>query len=91
MDIGGTALAFYGLGAGVAAASLVALTRRLQLSRAKHASLSGHARMARRIASLVPFYEYDERRFFRSDNAPDKIAALRHDGRPALLRPWALH
>src|SRR5215470_171551 len=80
MDIGGTALAFYGLGAGVAAASLVALTRRLQLSRAKHASLSGHARMARRIASLVPFYEYDERRFFRSDNAPDKIAALRHDG-----------
>src|SRR6266436_5104670 len=80
MDIGGTALAFYGLGAGVVAASLVALKRRLRLSRAKHASLGGHARMARRIAALVPFYEYDERRFFRSDNAPDKIAALRHDG-----------
>src|SRR5262249_45294184 len=80
MDIGGTALAFYGLGAGVVAASLVALRRRLQLSKAKHPSLSGHARMARRIASLVPFYEYDEGRFFRSDNAPPEIAAQRQDG-----------
>src|SRR5258708_254519 len=80
MDIGGTALAFYGLGAGVVAASLVALKRRLQLSKAKHASLSGNGRMARRIAALVPFYEYDDRRFFCSDNAPAKIAALRRDG-----------
>src|SRR5262249_41923821 len=80
MDTGGTALAFYGLGAGVVAASLVALNRRLQLSKAKHGSLNGHARMARRIASLVPFYEYDEGRFFRSDNAPAEIAALRRDG-----------
>jgi glutamate-1-semialdehyde 2,1-aminomutase len=88
MDIGGTALAFYGLGAGVAAASLVALKRRLQLSRAKHASLTGHARIARRIAALVPFYAYDERRFFCSDNAPDKIAALRQD---AFMRLSALY
>src|SRR5215470_7837836 len=80
MDIGGIALAFYGLGAGVAAASVVALKRRLALSKAKHASLSGHARVARRVASLMPFYEYDERRFFCSDNAPAKIAALRRDG-----------
>jgi len=80
MEISGTALAFYGLGAGVVAASLVALRRRLLLSKAKHPSLNGHARMARRIASLVPFYEYDERRFFCSDNAPAKIAALRRDG-----------
>jgi len=88
MDIGGTALAFYGLGAGVVAASLVALKRRLQLSKAKHASLGGHARIARRIAALVPFYEYDERRFFRSDNAPAKIAALRRD---AFMRLSALY
>ena len=53
MEMGGTAFAFYGLGAGVAAAFLVALRRRLQLSRAKHASLSGHARIARRIAAFV--------------------------------------
>ena len=44
---------------------------------AKHRSLAGHARMARRIAALVPFYEYDEARFFRSDDAPDEVAARR--------------
>jgi glutamate-1-semialdehyde 2,1-aminomutase len=53
------------------------LQLRLQLSRAKHRSLSGHSRMARRFASLVPFYEYDESRFFRADAAPDDIAAAR--------------
>src|SRR5258708_32809222 len=79
MDIGGTALAFYGLGAGVVAASLVALKRRLQLSKAKHASLTGHARIARRIAALVPFYEYDEHRFFRSRKTSANIAAVRRD------------
>ena len=47
---------------------------RLELSRAKHRSLAGHARMARRIASLIPFYEYDEQQFFRSDVAPQDVA-----------------
>jgi glutamate-1-semialdehyde 2,1-aminomutase len=53
---------------------------RLDLSRAKHPSLTGHARMARRIAALVPFYEYDEREFFRSDDAPDDVAERRREG-----------
>ena len=43
--------------------------------KAKHPSLRGHSRMARRVAALVPFYEYDETQFFRSDDAPDAIAA----------------
>ena len=30
--------------------------------------------MARRLAALVPFYEYDEARFFRSDDAPADVA-----------------
>ena len=80
IDVGGTALAFYGLGVGIAAALLLALRRRLQLSKAKHASLAGHARMARRVASLVPFYEYGEGRFFDSDSAPGEIAARRREG-----------
>ena len=42
------------------ATSLVKLKTRLELSRAKHRSLAGHARMSRRVAALVPFYEYDE-------------------------------
>ncbi len=80
MDISGTALAFYGLGATAVAASAFKLQRRLQLSKAKHPSLAGHARMARRIASLVPFYEYGESRFFCSDGAPAEIAARRRAG-----------
>jgi glutamate-1-semialdehyde 2,1-aminomutase len=80
MEMGGTVLAFYVLGATALAASLVTLKRRLQLSKAKHRSLAGHARIARRIVSFVPFYEYDESRFFCSDNAPAEMAARRRDG-----------
>ena len=42
--------------------------------------MSGHCRIARRIAALVPFYEYDDARFFRSDDAPEDIAARRRAG-----------
>jgi glutamate-1-semialdehyde 2,1-aminomutase len=55
MEWGSTTLAFSGLGAAALATSLVKLRRRLELSRAKHKSLTGHARMSRRVASLVPF------------------------------------
>jgi glutamate-1-semialdehyde 2,1-aminomutase len=37
---------------------------------AKHPSLTGHARMARRMAGWVPGYAYDESTFFGSDGAP---------------------
>ncbi len=53
---------------------------RLQLSRAKHRSLTGHSRMARRFASVVPFYEYDETVFFQADSAPAEVAAKRRGG-----------
>ena len=53
--------------------------QRIALSRAKHRSLAGHARMSRWFATLVPFYEYDEAEFFRTDGAPDDIAAQRRD------------
>ena len=36
--------------------------------------------MARRIAALVPFYEYDEARFFRCDHAPEDVATRRRAG-----------
>ncbi|MGE4220974.1 MAG: aminotransferase class III-fold pyridoxal phosphate-dependent enzyme [Alphaproteobacteria bacterium] len=62
------------------AASFATLRTRLQLSRAKHPSLTGHSRMARRVASLIPSYSYGEERFFRCDGAPDEIAALRRAG-----------
>jgi glutamate-1-semialdehyde 2,1-aminomutase len=56
------------------------LQLRLQLSMAKHRSLTGHARMSRRLASLVPFYEYGEDHFFRVDDAPAEVAATRREG-----------
>jgi glutamate-1-semialdehyde 2,1-aminomutase len=80
MDDGGAALAFLGLGATALATSLVPLKRRLELSKAKHRSLAGHARMSRRVAALLPFYEYGEDRFFCSDSAPAEMVARRRDG-----------
>jgi glutamate-1-semialdehyde 2,1-aminomutase len=53
---------------------------RLELSRAKHRSLAGHSRWSRRLAALVPFYEYDEAEFFSADSAPAEIAAGRRAG-----------
>jgi glutamate-1-semialdehyde 2,1-aminomutase len=53
---------------------------RLQLSAAKHRSLAGHSRMARRFASWVPFYEYGESRFFAVDGAPPDVVAARRAG-----------
>ena len=73
-------LVLYALSGAVLVASLRLLKMRLALSKAKHRSLSGHSRIARRIAALVPFYEYDDARFFRSDDAPEDIAARRRAG-----------
>jgi len=75
-----TLFALSALGTAVLIASLAKLKTRLELSKAKHRSLAGHARMGKRIASLIPFYEYDEAQFFRADSAPDDIAARREAG-----------
>jgi glutamate-1-semialdehyde 2,1-aminomutase len=62
---------------------------RLQLSRAKHRSLAGHSRMARRFACWVPFYEYGESRFFGVDSAPADIVAARRAGFMRLAAAFA--
>src|ERR1700735_4715846 len=56
------------------------LRARLDLSRAKHRSLTGHSKMSRRVARLIPFYEFDINDFFRSDGAPPQVATQRQDG-----------
>jgi glutamate-1-semialdehyde 2,1-aminomutase len=66
--------------AGGAVALLAALRRlqvRLRLSRAKHPSLRGHARMSRRLARLLPFYEYSPDEAFGVDGAPAEVAERR--------------
>ena len=77
---GTTTLALYGAGGAALATSLAKLRQRLQLSQAKHKSLAGHARMARRLAAFVPFYAYDDSRFFCSDGAPANIVERRRSG-----------
>jgi glutamate-1-semialdehyde 2,1-aminomutase len=57
---------------------------RLKLSRAKHRSLAGHARMSRRVAGFIPAWSYDEQRFFRADGAPEDVALRRKAGFEAL-------
>lgn len=53
---------------------------RLALSRAKHRSLTGHARMSRRVAALIPRYEFDEDGFFNCDGAPSDVVLRRRAG-----------
>ncbi len=62
------------------AATLPKLRLRLQLSRAKHRSVAGHSRMARRVARLIPYYEYGEDQVFRVDDPPQRIADSRRAG-----------
>ena len=69
--------------AALAATAPMAL-RRLELSRAKHPSLTGHSRMARRVAAQLPGYAYDDQRFFDSDGAPPDVVARRRAGFEAL-------
>ncbi|MDB5637104.1 MAG: glutamate-semialdehyde -aminomutase [Bradyrhizobium sp.] len=71
------------LAAGVVAATAVAAPKvkaRLALSRAKHRSLTGHSKMSRMVARLIPFYEFDSNHFFSSDGASADVATQRHDG-----------
>ena len=63
-----------------AAAVFPKLHARLALSRAKHRSLTGHSKMSRLVARLMPFYEFGIDDFFRSDGAPAEIAMQRQDG-----------
>ena len=63
-----------------AVAVLPKLGARLTLSRAKHRSLAGHSKLSRRVARLIPFYEFGIDDFFRSDGAPPAVATRRQDG-----------
>ena len=65
---------------GALAWTLPKARRRLALSRAKHRSLAGHSRWAKRIAGWIPGLSYDEDRFFTSDGAPADVVSRRRAG-----------
>jgi glutamate-1-semialdehyde 2,1-aminomutase len=86
-------MAAVALGAAALAVLLVAgrmLRARLLLSRAKHRSLQGHARLARWLARRVPFYEFDDDQFFSSDGAPATVAQARRAGFARLALSFGL-
>jgi glutamate-1-semialdehyde 2,1-aminomutase len=80
-----TQLPILSLVAGAAALTATAavapkVKARIALSRAKHRSLTGHSKMSKLAARLIPHYEFDINDFFRSDGAPAEIATSRRDG-----------
>ena len=74
------AIVYYVPGIAALAVLLRRVQVRLRLSRAKHASLAGHARMSRALARLVPFYEYPVEDAFACDGAKPEIVAKRRAG-----------
>ncbi|MGY3368444.1 hypothetical protein ACVWZL_005569 [Bradyrhizobium sp. GM2.4] len=52
-----------------AAAAFPKIKARIELSRAKHRSLAGHSKMSRRVAKLLPFYEFEGDAYFACDGA----------------------
>jgi glutamate-1-semialdehyde 2,1-aminomutase len=77
MDTLNTTNSLLGLGALSLVYLMPKIKQRLELSRAKHRSLAGHSKMSKRIARMLPFYEYDEQRFFDSDGASAQVAQQR--------------
>ena len=70
------------------AALFMALTKakaRVELSLAKHRSLAGHPRTARRVAALMPSYAYDEDAAFAVDGAPPEVVAKRREAFAGLV------
>lgn len=67
----------YWAGLGALAVFSPIIKRRIELSRAKHRSLAGHSRMAKRLARWMPGYSLGEDRFFDCDSAPSEVALKR--------------
>jgi len=80
MDLGPATLVLTPAGAIALGVALWAAKARLALSLAKHPSLTGHARMARRFAALVPYYAYDDAHVLVCDGPPEEVAARRRAG-----------
>ncbi len=62
--------------------------QRAELSLAKHRSLAGHPRNARRLASFLPSYRYDEAHALGVDGAPDDVVKRRKAAFDALLAQY---
>ena len=76
-SIGISTVLMAGVGSAALFAAFQKVRARAELSLAKHKSLAGHPRTAKRIAALLPTYHYDESQVFSLDGAPPAIVAQR--------------
>jgi glutamate-1-semialdehyde 2,1-aminomutase len=79
----------YAAGVAVLATALSKVKTRLELSLAKHRSLAGHPRIAKRIAAQLPSYSYDEAKAFGLDGATPEVVAQRRLAFEALAAQFA--
>ncbi|MDP2805030.1 MAG: aminotransferase class III-fold pyridoxal phosphate-dependent enzyme [Gallionellaceae bacterium] len=70
-------LVLYSAGGLVLLSGLRRVKNRVELSLAKHRSLAGHPRNARRLASFLPSYRYDVAQALGIDGAPENIVLSR--------------
>lgn len=89
MELSLTTLALGGIGAAALTTAAAKAKARLELSRAKHPSLTGHVRWSKRVASLIPFYEFGEEWFFDSDDVPTDVAERRRHAFRKLAEDYA--
>ena len=68
------------IGGAAGTTALVKAHKRLTLSRAKHPSLGGHVRMAKRVAGQMPAFSAAPDRWFAADGASDTVALRRQAG-----------
>ena len=76
-SIGLNTLALYTVGSAALFMAVQKAKARVELSLAKHRSLAGHPRTARRVAALLPSYAYDEAQAFAVDGAPADVVERR--------------
>jgi len=76
-SIGLNTVLWYGLGIAAGLWLLMRIKTRLELSLAKHRSLAGHPRMARRVAALLPSYRYPDEKMLGVDGATEEVVATR--------------
>ena len=76
-SIGISTVVMGGVGSAALFMAFQKVKARAELSLAKHKSLAGHPRTAKRIATLLPSYRYDEAQVFALDGAPPEAVARR--------------
>jgi glutamate-1-semialdehyde 2,1-aminomutase len=81
-------IGLYAAGAGALLYGLARAKSRMELSLAKHRSLAGHPRIARRLAGLLPNYQYEAREALAIDEAPEEVVTLRETAFANLAREF---